>query len=294
MIFLTNLLAYSLAFFSWILPRPLRWGVAMLLGWLWFDVFCFRRLTILKNLTIAFPDWSKHRKIQVGRHSIFHLCYNFLEFCLLPFCGKRWLEKQVIFHGFENYEKARAKGKGVLILTLHIGNGDMAIAAIALKYNRLYVISKKFRNRFINQLWFGVREKMGTHFIDPHGRSTAFDILRACKQNDSVVFVIDQFMGKPFGIETRFFGRRTGTAYGLALFSLKTKAPVVPMFTYRDDQGRIHVVCDPEIVAETETAPDRDLQIQKMTQKYNDKVEDIIRRHPEQWMWVHRRWKTWE
>src|SRR6185312_11741753 len=253
MIFLTNLLAYSLAFFSWILPRPLRWAVAVILGILWFDIFRFRRLTILKNLTIAFPEWSKQKRIQVGRRSIFHLCYNFLEFCLLPFCGQGWLKNQVIFHGFENFEQALAKGKGVLILTGHIGNGDMAIAAIVLKYGGLHVISKKFRNRFVNQLWFGVREKMGTHFIDPHGRATAFDILRACRQKESVVFVIDQFMGKPFGIETTFFGRKTGTAYGLALFALKTEAPVVPMYNYRDELGRIHLVCEPEIPVTAKT-----------------------------------------
>jgi KDO2-lipid IV(A) lauroyltransferase len=73
---------------------------------------------------------------------------------------------------------------------------------------------------------------------------------------------------------------------------MKTRAPVLPMYTYRDAQGRIHVVCEPEIPMEVQT--DRDLQIHRMTQKYNDKIEEIIRRHPEQWMWVHRRWKTWE
>jgi KDO2-lipid IV(A) lauroyltransferase len=202
------------------------------------------------------------------------------------------LANEVIFHGFENYEKAREQGKGILILTCHLGNGDMATAAVTQKYGGLHVISKKFRNRLVNQLWFGVREKMGTKFIDPHGRTTAFDILRACRQNESVVFVVDQFMGKPFGIETTFFGKKTGTAYGLALFNMKTRAPVLPMYTYRDAQGRIHVVCEPEIPMEVQT--DRDLQIHRMTQKYNDKIEEIIRRHPEQWMWVHRRWKTWE
>lgn len=292
MVFLTNCLAYSLAFFIGILPRPLRWAMASFLAWLWFDVIRLRRFTILKNLSIAFPQWSKEERIRVGRQSMKNLCYNFFEFFTLPLCGKRWLENEVIFEGYEYFEKARAQGKGVLLMGCHLGSGDMAIAAMAMKSGGLHVISKKFRNRFLNQLWFGVRERMGTQFIDPHGRSTAFDILRACRNKDSVAFIIDQFMGKPFGIETRFFGRKTGTAYGLALFNMKTTAPVMPMYTYRDETGKNHVVCDPEIPAETET--DRDLQIQKMTQKYNDKVEEIVKRHPEQWMWIHRRWKTWE
>jgi KDO2-lipid IV(A) lauroyltransferase len=292
MIFLTNCLAYSLGFLAWILPKPFKMAVASFLAWLWFDVIRLRRFTILKNLTIAFPTWSKQERIRVGRRSMVNLCYHFLEFFELPFCGRRWLKTSVVFDGSENFEKARAQGKGVLILSCHVGSGDMAIAALAMTSGGLHVISKKFRNRFLNQLWFGVREKMGTRFIDPHGRTTAFDILRACRNKESVVFVIDQFMGKPFGIETTFFGRKTGTAYGLALFKIKTGAPVIPMFTFHDDQGKIHVVCEGEIPAET--AEDRDLQIQKMTQKYNDKIEEIVRRHPEQWMWIHRRWKTWE
>jgi KDO2-lipid IV(A) lauroyltransferase len=246
----------------------------------------------LKNLTIAFPDVSHEERMRIARTSMHHLCYNFVEFLQLPFMNQKWLENEVIFHGIENYERARAKGKGVLIMSLHLGNGDVGLAALALKGFRLHVISKKFKNRFLNQLWFGVREKMGTRFMEPHGSSLPFEILKACRQNEAVVFVIDQFMGKPYGISSTFFGRKTGTAYGLALFAMKSKAPVLPVYTYRDAQFRTHVVFEEEIGAEKNE--DKDLQIRQMTQKYNDRVEAIVRKHPDQWMWVHRRWKKWE
>ena len=99
-------------------------------------------------------------------------------------------------------------------------------------------------------------------------------------------------MGKPYGIETTFFGRKTGTAYGLALFAMKSKAPVIPVYAYRDEDLKTHVVFEEEI--QVENIEDKDLQIRVMTQKYNDRVESIVRRHREQWMWVHRRWKKWE
>jgi KDO2-lipid IV(A) lauroyltransferase len=105
-------------------------------------------------------------------------------------------------------------------------------------------------------------------------------------------------MGRPYGIETTFFGRKTGTAYGLALFALKTKAPVLPLYTYRDEKFRTHLVFGEEIKLRepqnTSTAQDRDLQILQMTQEYNTVIERIVTEHPDQWMWVHRRWKRWE
>lgn len=290
--FWTTVVSYSLAISFWIFPKPLRWAFGVFLGTLWFDVLRLRRFTILKNLSIAFPDKSFQERKRIARLSMYNLCYNFVEFFLLPFMGQRWLKKDVVFHGFENYQRAQAKGKGVLLLSLHLGNGDIGIAAMSLFGLRIHVISKKFKNAFLNQLWFGTRERIGTKFMEPHGSSLAFDILKACRQNESVIFVIDQFMGRPYGIETTFFGRKTGTAYGLALFAMKTKAPVLPVYTYRDAQLRTHVVFEEEI--QVEKIEDKDLQIRHMTQKYNDRVESIIRRFPDFWMWVHRRWKRWE
>ena len=290
--FWTNALAVSLAFGFGIMPLRLRWAVGAMLGWLWFDVLKIRRFTILKNLTIAFPEKSKEERLRLAQASMKNVCYNFIEVCLMAKLDQKWLEKQTCFHGMENYEKALNEGKGILMLSLHLGNGDLGIAAMGLKGIPLNVISKKFKNKFLNQFWFGVREKKGTKFLEAHGRSLPFEILKACKQKQSVVFVIDQFMGKPYGIETRFFGRKTGSAYGLSLFALKTEAPVLPVYTYRDAELKAHVVFEPAVPFEK--IEDRDLQIAHMTQRYNDEVEKIVRKYPEQWMWVHRRWKKWE
>jgi KDO2-lipid IV(A) lauroyltransferase len=290
--FWMNVFTISLGVSFWIFPKPFRWAIASFLGWLWFDALKLRRWTVLKNLTIAFPEATHERRLEIARKSMASFCYNFIEFSLIPFMNEKSMKNEVIFHGLEKYEAGRAQGRGVLLLSLHVGNGDVGVAALAVKGFRLHLISKKFKNRFLNQFWFGVRERKGTRFLEPHGRSTAFDILRICRQNEAVIFVVDQFMGKPYGIETTFFGKKTGTAYGLALFALKTKAPVIPIYTYRDSQLRTHVVFEDEVTVEK--IEDKDLQIKLMTQKYNDRVEAIVRKYPEQWMWVHRRWKKWE
>ena len=290
--FWINVSASGLAYLLRWVPQKVRWQMANFLAWLWLDVLRIRRFTVYKNLSIAFPNESREEKRRIARASMNHLCYNFIEFCLLPTMNQKWLQKEVVLHGRENFERAQAQGKGVLICSLHLGGGDVGIASLALHGIKLNVISKKFKNLVLNEFWFGVRERLGTRFLEPHGRNLVFDILKACKKGEAVVFVIDQFMGKPFGISSTFFGRKTGTAYVLALFALKTKAPVVPVYTYHDEELRTHVVFEEEV--SFEPIEDKDLQIAKMTQKYNDRIESIVRRYPEQWMWLHRRWKRWE
>ena len=282
----------AISFSVWLIPLRLRWGIGVFLAWLWFDVLRLRRYTVMRNLQIAFPQWPDEKKYEVARKSMRYLCYTLPEFLALPMLSKKDIGKKIFYHGEENYEKALTKRKGVLMLSLHIGNGDMGISSIAMKGIPAHLITKKFSNKIANEIWFGIRGSQGAQFIDPHGAKIAFEILTACKKNESVVFVIDQFMGKPYGIETTFFGKKTGTAKGLALFASRTEAPVIPVYTYRDDQLNTHVVFEPEIpMIENE---DRDLQIQQMTQIYNNKVQELVERHPEQWMWVHRRWKRFK
>jgi KDO2-lipid IV(A) lauroyltransferase len=274
-------------------PRFVRHGIALALSSLVWDVIRFRRFTVLKNMTIAFPHLSREAKYEMAKKSLYHLVIGLFEFFSLPWVTEEWHKKNVFFHGMENYQQAHQQGKGILFLSLHLGNGDFGCAMFPYHHIFIHLISKKFKINWVNQLWFGVREKMCTRFIDPHGSKTPFEILSALKQKHGVVFVMDQFMGRPYGIESHFFGRKTGTAYGLALFAIKTGAPVVPVFTYRDQDMKTHVVFDPEIKF-TSKQQNRDLQTLEMTEKYNHWIESAISRHPEQWMWIHRRWKRWE
>ena len=113
--------------------------------------------------------------------------------------------------------------------------------------------------------------------------------MKALKANGIVAFVNDQFMGPPLGVEVDFFGEKAGTAMGLALFAMKSKVPVIPFYTFRNANG-VHVCrCGDEIPFDE--LENKDDTIKHMTQKYTKVIEDIVREHPENWMWVHRRWK---
>ncbi len=292
MSFWTKFVANFLAFIFWIIPTPWRWQVAVFLAWLWWDVLKLRRFTVYRNLCIVFPEMSKSEKRKLAKKSMQQLCYNFVDFFLMTWMAPKEFKKgQIYFHGLENWEQAMSLGKGILGLSLHLGNGDKASAVMALNKMPVQVISKKFKQKFLNELWFGVREQWGVQFLEPHGKETSFKILKGLKKPSAVVFVLDQFMSVPYGIQTRFFGRKTGTAYGLALFALKTGAPVVPLYCYRDENHHIHVVIEKPL--ELVPSQDKEETILNWTNQFNAKLEQIILKHPEQWMWVHRRWKTW-
>lgn len=294
MSFLTKLFSWSLALFFKMSPSFLKRIYAHFLAWLWWDLLRLRRFTVLKNITRVFPEKTHAERLSLAKKSMQNMCYNFIEFGLLPFLNKSNFEQNTVFHGLENWRSAQSQGKGALFLTLHLGNGDQAIALLTLKGVPIHVISKKFSNRFAHEFWFGVREKLGTHFIDPHGVKSSFEILKACKKNEAVIFVLDQFMGPPYGIETSFFGHKTGTAYGLALFALKTGAPVLPIYTFRDKEYKTHIVIEkPVEIRDLDPNSDRDLQIKAITEQYNRVIERLIRENSEHWMWVHRRWKVW-
>lgn len=290
MLFVLKAWGYFLSLF----PRTWIRATGSWVGFLWFDVFGFRKKIVLSNLDIAFPTMSAEAKYQIGRKSVYMLGHNFAEFLTIPAMTKKWVDKNVVFEGWENLEKARAQGKGIFFLSLHLGNGDTSANAIALRGQEIYIITKKFKTQWFNDLWFGIRGAKGVKYIEAHGSNNAFEILKALKKNAGIVFVLDQFMGKPYGILTSFFGKKTGSAYGLALFSHKTKAPVLPIYTYEGKEGKIHVVFEPALDTASVVADDKDQMISKLTQLFNDKLEEIVKKHPEQWMWVHRRWKDFE
>lgn len=281
-------------FWSW-LPRPfVRW-LGSLLGILWFDIFRIRREVVLNNVAIAFPASDPAWRVRIARRSLRLFTANFSEFFTLPFFDARRQEKYISVTGWENVERARALGKGNFLLSLHMGAYDIACSTPAMRGQETYLISKFFKSRWLNNLWFSLRGAQGVKFIEPHGERTAFDILKALKKNASVIFVLDQFMGKPYGIKTKFFGRDTGTAYGLALFVLKTRSPVIPVYSFHDKDAKIHLVFEPAVPVENFIVPDdKDESIRRLTQAFNDRLEQMVRLHPDEWMWLHRRWKEFE
>jgi len=281
------------------LPRSVHWGLGLVLYHFYWNLLKVRRFTVYRNLRIVFPNLSKPELIQMAQEAVKWMSYYFLRFFLIPSLRESDLKTKFRFHGLNFLEKARAKGRGVLLLSCHMGNPDMGLNGLALAGEKIWVISKKFSNSFFNELWFQLRSRPGVNYISPHGRETSYQIFKALASNESVLFVTDQFMSSPYGIESYFFGRKTGTAYGLARFFLKSKAPVVPCFTIEDESGVCHIYleepvwpCDDLIMLrQNET---KDSHTLRLVELFNHRVESMILKAPKHWMWIHRRWKRWK
>lgn len=287
---LARLVSSTYAFIVHLLPWWFNTLFAKFLAWLWVDVLKLRTKVVYNNIDIAFPGTPLETKKQWMKKSIFVLARNFVDVARIPYLKDEWINKNVIFHSLENVPQ----NQGFFVLTLHLGGGDLSAAILSDKVAPLSLISKRFSSEFADEFWFSLRTQSKTEFIDAHGKNNAFEILKALRLKRGVVFVLDQFMGKPYGIETEFFGKKTGTAYGLALFAQKTKAPVVPVYTYWDENNKLHIGIDPAVKIDDVQTDDK-LEAQRIiTNRFNAALESIIKRWPAQWMWVHRRWKDFE
>lgn len=282
--------ARSLRLFAWIivhLPLRVRFLLGDILGLLWFDVFRIRRQVVMDNLNRVYPDKSNSEKVRIGRWSLRNMGRDLIEYCYLPFLKQEQCDSLFKFEGEEHLEKALSQGKGVCLLTAHMGNGDLSCSALSLKGYKVHLISKVFKMQWLNDLWFGMRERVGTKFIAP--RNSSYHVLKALKKKEIVIFVLDQFTGPPIGVRTTFFGHETGTGFGLALMAQRSGSPVVPIYTTRNSDGTHNIKILPEIPFKDQE--DRDESLVSMTQEYNYCLERIVLECPEQWMWVHKRWK---
>lgn len=272
------------------LPWSINLALGQFLAFLWIDIFRIRRQVILQNLDIAFPEKNLTEKKMLAKASMVSLCRSFFDVMKIPSLTDSWIDQNVIISGLDKIHELKSKQTGVFFLTLHLGSGDVGAAILSRRVWKSCLITKRFKNQFLDAFWFGLRGRSETEFIDAHSERNAFDILSALRKKKAVIFVLDQYMGKPFGIASQFFGVKTGTAYGLALFVKKTKLPVIPIYTYWGEDRKLRISVG-EAVA---LSPELSETHEEMTNRFNQELEKIIRQHPDQWMWVHRRWKKFE
>ena len=254
---------------------------------------------------LAFKVDKKHRRIAVDNLSMAlgmeeedalpfsslvfeNLGQTFVEFMQPHRFGRAYVADYVNVEGLENLQSAMAKGKGVLILAAHIGNWELLGSALREHAGPVTVVYKKAKNPFVTEFICSARKKRGIDTI-PH-RNSARKILALLKKNETVGILLDQHATNKDAIKADFFGIPAQTNYGLALIALKTGAPVVPAFMVRDESGVYRCVYEKAI--DLDKGDDRQEDIESATSRFNEILERLVRRYPEQWFWVHNRWKV--
>lgn len=271
---------------AWLsLPAALALGRG--LGWIYGSVIRYHRRDALDALQRAFPGKTRNDITDIADRMYRNFGMNMVE--ILRLAGGKFNEFQdrIIIENRERVDEALKRGRGVLILTAHFGNWDL-LGMFTVKHNyRLTIISKDIKNKTINGMWMFMREKFGVSIIPAH--NSARESLRVLRRNELLGFILDQNRPRSQGIFVDFFGRPACTSPGLAIFSAQAKAPVVPVFIHRTEDGRHALQILPLIEPPANREPET---IRKATQEYTRVIEDQVRAHPEQWIWLHRRWKT--
>jgi KDO2-lipid IV(A) lauroyltransferase len=271
---------------AWIsLPAALSIGAA--LGWVYGSVIRYHRRDAFDALRRAYPEKSGREIRTIVRRMYRNFGMNVAEILRLAGGAFEETEGRITVSGREIVDQALQRGKGVMILTAHMGNWDLlGMFTVKHKYP-LTIISKDLKSKTINDMWMVLRERFGVNIIPAH--NSARGSLKVLKKNELLGFILDQNRPRDAGIFVDFFGRPACTSPGLAILSAQAQAPVVPVFINRTPDGnhelRILPVIDPPPDREPET-------VRKATQIYTKIIEDQIRRYPDQWIWLHRRWKT--
>jgi KDO2-lipid IV(A) lauroyltransferase len=272
-----------------ILPRPLARAAGVqavrLLYWLRPSLRCAARW----NLKLAFPAWSAAERSRVIRGVIRQVGWMAAEFAHFPHYTRESIERAVLLDGFENYAAARDRGKGVLFLTGHFSAWELAPFAQALFGHPLHFLARSIDNSRVDRLINDYRSLSGNQPIDKnHSARTILGLLR---QGETVGVLIDHNTSLEEGVFVDFFGVPACTTSGLARLALRTDAAVVPGFLIWDPALRKYRLKLERTVELLRTGDD-DRDVRETTQRFTRVVEDFVRRYPDQWLWVHKRWKT--
>ncbi len=241
------------------------------------------------NLKRAFPEWSAAQRRRTIRGVIRQVGWMAAEFAHFPRYTRKNIDRVVLLDGFENFAAAREQGRGVLFLTGHMSAWELAPFAQALFGYPLHFLARPIENRRLNDLIDRYRCLSGNQPIDK-GRS-ARAVLSLLRQGGTVGVLIDHNSSREEGVFVDFFGLPACTSSGLARIALRTGAPVVPGFLIWDGELRKYRLRFEPAVELARTGDD-ERDIRENTARFTRVVEDVVRSHPDQWLWVHKRWKT--
>lgn len=268
---------------------PLKGALALgrFAGWVFGYVIRHHRKDAVDALTRSFPEKSPGEIRGIVHRMYLNFGMNLAELARLPRMSKEDLLQLAMLENVEYVRDALKGGKGAIALAAHMGNWDLVVTMWPVLGFPITIITKDIKNKGLNEFWMDLRSRFGLKFVPAH--NSYRHCIRALRGNEMVGFILDQNMIREEGIFVDFFGRPACTSPGLAYMSAQSGAPVVPVMMIRHEEGR-HTI---RFLPAVEPPPDREPEtIRAYTQRYTGILEDMIRQYPDQWIWLHRRWRT--
>lgn len=257
------------------------------LGLFAFEVVRIRRAVTLDNLAHAFPEWSPRERLQVARDCYRHFGVTFLELCCFPGLTPSQIADRVRLENTRPFDLARAEGRGAVLLTGHVGNWELLGAAAAAAGYPFWVLVRRQSNPRVDAYVTQARESAGMRVLPAD--ESLLPVWRALHRNEFVAFLSDQDAGR-HGIFVPFFGRPASTPLGPIRFARRSGSPIVVGFALRRKDGRYRSEFFDPIHVRDDLPPEE--AEREATERTVAQLEAVVRQYPEQWFWMHRRWKT--
>lgn len=251
-----------------------------------------RRRILLTNLAHAFPEKSRTELAAIARASVEGFGTALMEFIESSRYGRQEILSRLTFSGEEHLAAARARGKGVILLTAHFGSWELGLLGTGLAIEPIAGVLRPLDNPYLESELGFRRTRFGNRPIPK--KEAVREVLKAMRRNEMVAFLVDQNVLAAEAVFVPFFGRDAATTPSLALIQQRTGAAVVPFFSWPLGQGRYRIGFEPPILPDESPGEDlsRAERARRATARYTQVVENAIRKEPAAWLWIHNRWRT--
>jgi len=273
-----------------VVPLSFLYGFARAMAFFGYRLARRHRAIALESLAMAFGDQKTPQEIRaIARECFYSMAGTAVEFFMFMKHPER-IRRFVSIGGLENLDKALAAGRGVVAVSAHFGSFPLLLSRLAQEGYRIHSILRHMRDENLDRLFEEKRRAMNVGSVYTQPRQECVNqSLRVLRQNEILFVQLDQNFGTG-GIFVDFFGVKAATATGPIIFSLRTGAPLVPMFIRRIEGPRHHIeILPPRGI---DVAHGRDEAVLAVVQELTGVIEGYIRRYPHEWGWIHKRWKA--
>jgi KDO2-lipid IV(A) lauroyltransferase len=281
--------AWTLLRLMGMLPRGMARKAGAGLGAIAWLVVPKLRRTGMRNLELAYPEMPAAERSRILRQMYRYLGWQLGEFSQMPRYTRENTRDLIRYEGLEHYLSAHERGRGVLVVTGHLGAWELSSFWHSLMGHPMAMVIRRLDNARVDRMVNEIRCLHGNRVV--HKDDFARGLLSAVRRGETVGILMDTNMTPPQGVFVPFFGVAACTAAGLARVALRTGAAVLPGFLVWEATEGKYVLHFGDEIPLVETGDD-DRDILENTARFTEAIEGFVRRYPEQWLWVHRRWKT--
>lgn len=279
------------AFVSFIADLPHKYflKVGMLLGRIMYFADVPHRRIVRRNLKFVYPEWTPKRIKETSLKVFQNIGMTFMEVFQIICLPKDELISRTKIKGKKILLEAIKENKGVILISAHLGNWEIVSPFLAALGLRTSAVGRRLRVKLLNRLIVGLRTRFGTVSIDKEGGMPK--MMRSVREGKILGIMIDQGTQSSMGVKINFFDRAVTATPAPALIALRCKCPVVPIFGVREIDGGLTIIVKPplELTKTQDLKSDLKVNMQLMT----NIIEKTVRDYPEQWFWVHKRWKKY-